>query len=353
MTRGLYLGWIGWHNLGDEVMFEACRRCLPRVRWTALPFDDIPPRGFRLRLRDHYARAVARLAGDTVALLGGGTIVNRTPAWLAQYRRLGRLARTPVPVFGSGVADPAFWSGRPGWRDTRAEWRAELARLPRVGVRGPLSRRLLEDAGCRGVVVCGDPGLAFHRGPGATAPSERRRVAINVGAAQGAVWGSEARMLAELAGAARRLAAAGYDVRIFPVWDRDVAVCRVVARQAGLAEAVVDPLLRDAADALSYLDRFDVIVSVKLHAAVLAAAAGVPFVAVEYQPKVRDFTASIAWERFTLRSDAFAAADVERAVREIAGDLAAVRQHIGARVGELAESLRAYAAATEALLLAR
>jgi polysaccharide pyruvyl transferase WcaK-like protein len=352
VRRGLYQGWVGWRNLGDEVMFEACRRCLPRIRWTAIPFDDIPPpRSLITRVRDRYEREMVGRLGGAVAMLGGGTIVNRIPAWLEQYRRLGRTVRRPVPLFAPGVADPAFWSGRPGWTDARAEWRSELATLPVVGVRGPMSKRLLDEVGCRNVVVAGDPALALQRATTPAAPAGRRRVAINAGRAKGEVWGSEDRMLASLADAARRLLAAGYEVRVFPAWDRDESVCRELARAAGLSNDAVDPLRLEADAMLQYLDDFDVVVSVKLHAAVLAAAAAVPFVAVEYQPKVRDFTESLGWERYTLRSDGFEAADVEGAVREIHDDRGAISHRLAARVRELAEGFRAHAQQLEALLL--
>jgi polysaccharide pyruvyl transferase WcaK-like protein len=353
MKRGIYQGWVGWRNLGDEVMFEACRRCLPRIRWTAIPFGDAPPpRPLSARLRSHYARRVAGLFGGSVAILGGGTLLNRIPAWLEQYRGLCQTVGRPVPVFSPGVADPSFWSGTAGWRDTRAEWRTELARLPEVGVRGPISKRLLDEVGCRNVVVAGDPGLTFHRGTAPSPPAGRRTVAMNAGRSKGEVWGSEDRMVATLADAARRLVAAGYDVRVFPVWDRDESVCHEVVRAAGLPDDVVDPLVLEAEALLRYLDGFDVVVSVKLHAAVLAAAAGVPFVAVEYQPKVRDFTESLGWGRFTVRSDTFQGTDVERAVREIDDDLAAVRHRLEVRVREMVEGFRAHVRRLEELLLA-
>jgi polysaccharide pyruvyl transferase WcaK-like protein len=353
MRRGFYQGWVGWRNLGDEVMFEACRRCLPSIRWTAIPFDDIPPpRSLLARVRSRYEREVVGRRAGSVAMLGGGTIVNRIPAWLEQYRRLCRTVRRPVPLFAPGVADPAFWSTTTGWTDTRAAWRSELAKLPVVGVRGPMSKRLLDEAGCRNVVVAGDPALTFQRASPPAAPAGRRRVAVNAGRAHGEVWGSEDRMLASLADATRRLLAAGYEVRVFPAWDRDESVCRELARAAGLSNDAVDPLRLEADTVLRYLDGFDVVVSIKLHAAVLAAAAGVPFVAVEYQPKVRDFTASLGWERYTLRSDRFEAADVEGAVREIHDDLAALRHRLAGRVRELAEGFHAHAQRLEALLLA-
>ena len=44
-------------------------------------------------------------------------------------------------------------------------------------------------------------------------------------------------------------------------------------------------------------------VNLKLHAGFLAAAANVPLVSLEYQPKCRDFAASIGWEEFVIRTD--------------------------------------------------
>ena len=351
--RALYQGWLGYQNLGDEALFAACVRNMPRIRWQPMPFDEPPPaRITRAIARNAWTRGAARLARGPRAMLGGGTIINRTEHWLDQYRMLRRATRRPVPLFAPGVADPSFWSGVPGWKDTRAGWRQELAHLPEIGVRGPQSKRLLDEAGLRGVTVAGDPVISFHRGRAGSPPPERRTVAVNAGVATGLMWGNEAHVIAGLGAAVQGLARRGFHVRLFPMWRRDEAVCRDVARAGGLPDDSVDPLVLDPGAFLRYLDGFDVVVSFKLHAAVLAAAAGVPFVAIEYQPKVRDFTESIGWSDLTFRSDALEACDIERAVCAISGDLSAYRDRLGTRVEELAESFRAYARRVEDLLLA-
>lgn len=349
MLRGSYHGWLGWRNLGDEAMFEVCRRQLPRVHWSGASLDAPPARRGLPRVRARWRRGGG---GATVALLGGGTIVNRTPLWLDRYRELRRTARRPVPLFSPGVADPAFWSRFEGWRDTRAGWCAALADLPEIGVRGPHSKRLLEEAGLRNVTVTGDPALSLRRPAGALPPPGRRAVAINVGRANGLMWGSEERTLAAMADAAARLAAARFSVRVFPVWADDEDACRSVARAARLPDDAVDPLILDPDAFLEYLGGFDVVLSIKLHAAVLSAAAGVPFVAVEYQPKVRDFVDSVGWGRFAFRSDTVVSTQLECAVRALHDDLAAARAALEARVAELAQEFSAYAGRIEELLLA-
>jgi hypothetical protein len=166
------------------------------------------------------------------------------------------------------------------------------------------------------------------------------------------MWGDENRTIAAIADGARRFTAAGFEVRIFPVWDRDEPVCHEVARAAGLSADCVDPLIQDAATFVRYLDRFAVVVSLKLHAAVLAAAAAVPFVAVEYRPKVRDFTDSVGWDRFTFRGDQVQGRDLERSVQQVYDDRDRLRAQLDARVSELLESLRAYTLGLQELLLA-
>jgi polysaccharide pyruvyl transferase WcaK-like protein len=352
MRRGIYQGWLGCRNLGDEAIFQACVRSLPRIRWAALPFDEIGRRRVSpAAVWNAWTRHTLSLGSASLAIFGGGTVINRTPAWLDQYRRLQRAARGPVPVFSPGVADPAFWSEVPGWRDTRGGWREAMSALPEIGVRGPRSKRLLEEAGVRNVIVAGDPALSFHGGLRSVPAPGRRAVAVNVGRTGGLMWGSEDRAINAMTDAVRRLSGAGFNIRFFPMWHGDGAVCREVARAAALPDAVVDPLILEADRFLAYLDQFDVVASVKLHAAVLAAAAGVPFVAVEYQPKVRDFTESVGWTRFSYRSDAIRGRDIERAVRVLYDDLPAFRQALDARVGELALTFRAYAGRLEEFLL--
>ena len=350
MIRGIYQGWTGWRNLGDEAMFEACRRALPRIEWMARPPFDAHAASLPARVIASWRNGAEDLFVRRPALLGGGTLINRVPEWLDAYRRLRRIARKPVPVFSPGVANPEFWSSKAGWRDTRLQWRDALCELPEIGVRGPQSKRLLDEAGARNVRVTGDPALIFYRGAPAQ-PGARRSIGINAGRSGGETWGSEDRMIAALADCAQRLAALGFAVRVFPVWDRDEAVCRQLARDARLAPENVDPLILDADAFIDYVERFDVVVSVKLHAAVLAAAAGVAFVAIEYRPKVRDFAESIGCAAQTFRSSDIDGGKLVRAVLELYDCLPVARERLHASVSELSQTLRAYARRIEQLLL--
>ena len=92
---------------------------------------------------------------------------------------------------------------------------------------------------------------------------------------------------------AQWLRKSGHEIEIIPVWQKDLEACTRVARRAELAASVVAPVCYTSDSFLDRVEKLDLIVCLKLHAGVLAAAANVPFVSLEYQPKCRDFAASI------------------------------------------------------------
>jgi hypothetical protein len=311
---GLYTGWVGHQNLGDEAIWEQCRKQFPEISWRVSP-RDLSVRRF---LRDVYLRhsrvkavfgyAKNWLAGPKprVGLLGGGTLINRTDGWLNAYDFLRRRLPGPVPVFGTGVSSPELWSSQPWWTDRRGEWVERLNELPAIGVRGPLAKGLLEEAGARNVLVCGDPSVLFHQPlePARESQSEDRplRIGINCGRTDIPFWGDASSVEQSLAAVARELVRLGHQVELIAVAPRDVDGCLSVAAQAGLDAASVPPVLSSASHFLNKVRALDLLVSFRLHAAVLAAAATVPVVILEYRPKCLDFAASIGWERFTLRT---------------------------------------------------
>jgi polysaccharide pyruvyl transferase WcaK-like protein len=174
-------------------------------------------------------------------------------------------------------------------------------------VRGPISKDLLDEAGARNVVVCGDPAVAFHA-PYATRPlpirnGGRLRVGINSGDCSGNLWGRAEDVQDSFVALVRWLQRSGHQIEIIPVWQKDVEACVDVARRSGLDRTTVSPVCYTHEAFLSRVETLDLMVCLKLHAGVLAAAANVPFVSLEYQPKCRDFAASLGWEDFVIRTD--------------------------------------------------
>jgi hypothetical protein len=322
---GIYLGWVGFENLGDEAMWEACQERFPGISWSTMGDLTTPigqgalgrmykdsawlariareelHDGARLRLffRKCKHRFYAALVPE-VGLLGGGTFINRNQEILDAYKLLRKNLKRPVPVFGTGVANSAFWKETKGWSDLRNQWVDLLGELPIIGVRGPQSKAVHEDYGLHNVVVSGDPALLLHESLALPSrPEGRMTIAFNFGEPAGGMIGSEDRVAEHLATVAREVARK-HRVKFIPVWGRDHRACKHLAERAGLpGSSVTAPCLTHCQFRQEMQDT-DFLFAFKLHAGILAAAYNTPFVLLEYQPKCRDFMASAGWERYCI-----------------------------------------------------
>jgi hypothetical protein len=380
---GIYAGWIGFGNLGDEAMYGICRERFPSVSWsTGYQLSYRPDGAQWLRRGATNARQLVRelatelrhqprlrklaaqgthglvkLRGGEVGLLGGGTLINRAPWNLATYRDLRKRTRSLVPIFGSGVASPEFWSSHPEWKDTRKEWVSALAELPIAGVRGPNSLALLREAGAENVVVSGDPAIAFHaryRNPPAwVRPDRPLRVGINTGDCSGNLWGQPDNLQNALVALAQWLQQQKHHVELLPVWSKDLDPCEQVARMAGLPASTVSAPLTTHDKFLRKVESFDLLIAVKLHAAVLASAANVPCIVLEYQPKCLDFAASIGWERFTIRTSQLTPGQLIDKAALLVEQLAPARQELSRNVGRLERQFDEYCRRIEPMILGK
>jgi polysaccharide pyruvyl transferase WcaK-like protein len=372
LTTGVYIGWVGRDNLGDEAMWQVCQARFPEIAW--VPVDDPlhqwdaaafarkvlrAPRHLLHTVGDELVhqrrfRGLLRAAGRArprhvgVGLLGGGTLINDGGKWLADYRLVKRQSARPVFVFGTGVAPPE-WLDHIGLRDRRPEWAAVLRDLPFVGVRGPLSQRLLQEAGTDRVVVSGDPAVLFHRHQATAAePSPPSiRIGISYGHSPSGLWGRQGDLDRSLVALVRRLRFAGATVVVLPLRSQDLPACRRLIEGAGLdPSTLVSPPATPEAF-LAAVQDLTALVTFRLHAAILAAAATVPFVMLEYHPKCADFAASLGWEAFTIRTDQASTAALLALLDRLLADRASYRRYLCVRMCALAATFRTYCDALE------
>lgn len=262
-----------WHgNLGDDMIFAAQKAM----------FGDILDLG-------QY------IAAPEAVLVGGGTFVPKRlhhPYLVESSRRL------PTAFFGTGIGDPLFWG-----TEHIPDWLKVLQNARFIGVRGPLSKERLEGWGVPSdrIEWVGDPALYFAQ----NVPSPRSfqgKLAVNLGITYGNLYGfDEQRVEKTVILTLQQLVRTGWDISLVCAWQPDDGVLERIKTE--VAVSGVEHWHEDYARALRSVEKFDIVLSEKLHVGVVAACRGVPFVALNYRSKVMDFCRSIGWEKFCVSTE--------------------------------------------------
>lgn len=377
-TRIVAIGWFGERNLGDDAMLEGLVALLGRAfgeaEITALSADPQATesaygiRAARLPtprdgIRAELALAPAMFRADLVTLGGGDLIreTRRNPApatyWLARLR-LAHLLRRPVAVLGISVGElrsPAL----------REEVARGLRACRLVAVRDADSAGRLADLGVEARVM-GDLALEAPLS-GAIAPATSSaprppriglvpRAIDDRGPGQdvAAMEAARARLVAALDGV---VASTGAEVHVIPfrvrarpgMSDDDAEAGEALASTAATGAAWRRQARPDsAADFASLVAGLDLVVSVRLHGLILAAAAGRPVVGIAYDPKVHGFLSEVGLPEQSIDAGA-TTADIRQAIeRGLGGGDVAARTAAGiaalrARTHDLVPALRAAA----------
>lgn len=286
--NGQRLGYVGGvhgsQNLGDEALYKAIKILFP-----SFTFIDLPR-------KRKLAKLFSKFFKFATGTLAGGTLINQKEEWLDLVSiyspNIDRFF-----IFGTGVASPKFWP------DKREEWINLLEKMPFVGVRGPLSKQLLEESGLKGVEVVGDPVLALALNNNENIKKVKDRVlGINIGWDSLSHWGNRDEIYREIVKIARLATDNGWIVRWFVVCPSDLPIATKLAEESGTNEKIVSEY-HSAENYMKEVGCCSVFIGSRLHAVVLATCAYVPSLMVEYRPKCRDFMCSIGQDEYNIRAD--------------------------------------------------
>ncbi len=292
--RVLISGYYGFRNLGDEAVLAATagelRRRVPGVEITVLsarPAETARVHGVRAVSRSGPGAIARALAGCDLFLCGGGSLFQDATSWRSPWYYLGVLAAARLlgrrtMVYAQGIERPR----RPF---VRAAVAYLLDRVDLVTVRDSTSQALLAEWGVRRprTVLSADPSLLLTPEWSEAARAERAR--WGEGAWCGMAlrsWRSGGGLL-RAAGEGARLAAERFGIRwaLLPMHPADLAVCEALAADLGPAATVVRAPLGPR-EMLALVGSLGLLVGMRLHALLFAAAQGVPVVPIAYDPKV-------------------------------------------------------------------
>jgi len=257
----------------------------------------------------YWQRAASDIRSVDLMIIGGGNLVMdlypRWPIYPLMYAVVARLVGTPVVFYGVGAGPIRTLRGR-----LYLACACRLARL--LTFRDQESLDLVRKKLCvpeRKTVLAADPALHLQ------APSKKMEDMTTIGITLVPYFSPDywpnadpklyrryscagttmLRLLSERDHTSLSLLATNY--------PHDMKTAREVARRAGLLHSpnllLVDEKL-SVADILDAIAACDIIVGTRLHSLVLAVAAGVPFVAISYQPKVASFARRCGMEEYLL-----------------------------------------------------
>lgn len=295
MTKVVVSGYYGFGNAGDELVLLAIvqqlRSVQPSVEITVLsgdPDTTAAQHGVRAVHRYNPFAVAGALRRSDLLISGGGSLLQdvtsrRTVPYYLGVISLAQTLGVPVFCYAQGIGPLVK-------HDSRERTRKVLSKVSGITVRDPDSAVLLREIGVRGpsVEVTADPvfGLATSHGAagdgGALAGLPGPRIAFAM-----RPWPARPGWKDEVAGAARRCAESlgGTLVWVALHPPGDVELAEELSDLAGVDNSV---LMAGCAPAEwpALFSTFDLVVGMRLHALIVAAACGKPFVGLSYDPKV-------------------------------------------------------------------
>lgn len=292
----LYIGWIGFNNLGDELLWnifrDTCAKYLDKDKITLKP--SLP--GTDLKNLDEYDMVV----------LGGGSLF--LPGYLQILQNAIHRGKS-VLIWGSGLD----WIEEP---TLNLLLNNQLSSLEQnfiqkdidvleevlehalfVGVRGPLTKKAIEIMvgveKSRKVKVIGDPALLLQNTHLLQSQEKEKIIGINWGTTFNRLYGANENLVEEqLVETANKLINKGYKILIYTVWTNDIPHCERLYNKINNPDYVtLDKNLYTEQQLITQLSKCKATINFKLHANLLSLAANVPSIPLGYRFKVFDFAA--------------------------------------------------------------
>ncbi len=290
--RPLLVGYYGEHNLGDDALLEVLLQQLPagcRPRVTARDRPLVEQR-FAVETvdRSRLVAVLAALPGSSALVFGGGSLLQDATSQLSllYYGLLivaARLLGKPVLLWGQGLGPLRRRSSR--WLV------ALLLRLTRgCSWRDPASAQLARQLGARAGVLGSDPVWAYPARPWRGAGGPIVLCFRPTAQLQGQAW-------LPLLQALERLAP-GRPLLWLPFHrHQDRGLLQQLRAQGLLSEALAQRSRELApehpAEAMAVCAEAGLVLAMRLHGLILAAASGAPCAALSYDPKVQAAAAAL------------------------------------------------------------
>ncbi|GAB3573164.1 hypothetical protein GCM10027406_01210 [Leifsonia lichenia] len=321
----IYLGWQGFENFGDDLLYDTWRAALGDRFAACAPLG----RDYLRRAPQVIGTRLRAVGSERLVLLGGGTTVGFANWGRHASRALTAYGASSLIVAGAGIAaatdERALSTQTQDWD----VW-AALPSVAYFGVRGPISSA--ESAShWRDAPMVGDPALLYPVVRPVAVAGGPSSLGVSIGAGGRSSFDLDA--VAAAVDACRERVAAER-VLIFQLAEEDAAVCARLRALLRSPSALVE-FRGDVHDTMRAIAGTRLFFSERLHGVVAGVALGVPTVPLAYASKSVDF-----WSSVTDRPLVSASADAAELLAAAEAALDSIEQRaVASRVSALCAHL--------------
>lgn len=308
----LYLGWLGHHNIGDDLLIDIFKKMLLNCNSTAI-----------IKQYDPTRRRNINLKSFDLIILGGGSLLRNSD--FVQLCLKANKMNIPTIIWGTGtdirIKDKAQKSisqyntskNGPIISKNQILDKSIINAVKKsilAGVRGNITKFLLNS---NDVKIIGDPGIVFSKVFNELPLnaeleelnlSNENTVLVNWGTSNNRILGNNEQMVEEkLKIAVTKLLERGYKVVIYPIWSKDVQVCHTFANKIKHKNLICINKLYNVYDLARLIQSCKFTINLKLHANILSMSYGKPFICLGYGLKCYDFVDSINSEDLYIPTD--------------------------------------------------
>lgn len=301
MKKILYLGWIGYNNLGDDLLWHIFRHLATKY-FNQNEVKIIP---------SLPSLNISNLQPYDTVVLGGGSLI--APTYIKILYKALQLGKKVI-IWGSGIdrIAEAHLKQMNTEKQTLPLTRFsgnEVQMLKEVfanasftGVRGPYTKKILERYGVKSeqIQIIGDPALLLQ--PINRLEKKKNLIGINWGSTMNNIYGgSEAKVKKHLVNAMNQLMNEGYEFFLYSVWKDDLVPCQKLYQQLNAPEHVFfNKKLYSEQELMSELSACTLTINFKLHPNLLSLSAGTPAIALGHRFKVFDLFHSLDFAKYVI-----------------------------------------------------
>ncbi|MGI5891407.1 MAG: polysaccharide pyruvyl transferase CsaB [Bacillota bacterium] len=303
MRRFVLTGYYGFGNIGDEAVLlniiDQIKKNIPDASITVLsnnPQETAAAYDVTAVNRWKIAQTWSALRYSDIFVLGGGSLLQdvtgkRSLAFYLMQIFLARLLRRPVFLYAQGIGPIN------GVKNQKRVAKA-LKKSILITVRDEDSACFLKDLGLdqEKIIITADPVLAARKQPCPFPLEPGKKIAIAI-----RPWPSlSKKMIDNLAFIGDYFADLGYRIVFLPFCepqDRQIALQVIEIMKC---KPFIWPDRFSYASMMGAIGAMDVVLGMRLHSLIMAAASGTPFVGLSYDPKVDSFCRSLQQPVFSV-----------------------------------------------------